>query len=69
MSYLSILGMEFQKPFIIIKINTHKFAQLQSLVEKHKSLSLVLKRPYLGILRLKFENNIAISEISTLVFV
>ena len=67
--YLGIFGLEFEKAIVIFAINNFKHFQMQSFVQKRKSLNLGLKMPYLGILGLEFENNIVIFEINLLEFV
>ena len=49
MPYLYIFGQEFEKTMVIIEINTLKFVQMQSLVQKKKTSNLELEMACLGI--------------------
>ena len=63
------LSNNFKKTIVIFEVGTLKLVYLQNFTKKQKCLNLELKMPDLGIFGLKFENNIAIFEISTLEFV
>ena len=53
----------------MFQINTLKFVYLRNFTKKQECLNLGQKMPDLDIFGLKFENNIAIFDISTLKFV
>ena len=54
MSYLGILGLEFQKTIVTFEISIVKFVKLQNFAKKQKRLDLEPKMPYLGIFGLEF---------------
>ena len=69
MSYLGVLGSNFEKPLSYLKSALLEFSLLQSLLQKKKSLNLEPKMPDLRYFGLEFQNTIFIFEISLLEFV
>ena len=61
-------GQNFWKTIVIFEINILKFAYLQSLAQKQKSLSLRPEMSNMSILGLEFESTIVIFEIIALKF-
>ena len=60
-----MFGLQLENTIVIFEIKTLKFAKTQSFVQKVEVLKFWTKWPYLGSIRLKFQNIIVIFETSS----